>query len=338
MKNWSHISNENLHSLTLNAAKDEKSATLVLLEHLAEVDRRRLYAEKGFPSLWIYVNEFLGYSESQTTERVSAMRLMVKIPEVKKELEEGKITLTSAAKLATHVRREKTGTTETLDLLTSISGKTTREAEQFLAKNATVEYQMEKFKAITSETTRIIIDVDQEFLSLMNRVRELKGHPGSSTQELLKTSMKNLIEKSAPRKTEFKTNTMNSIQRNFDQPKNNPQFNTIGHINSNSHINSKSVESALRAREVEKKSNSRYIPHSLRNEIRIRSGDQCEYIDPESKRRCTCKTRLELDHIIPFMLGGQSTLENLRHYCPAHNRFAAIQQFGYEHMKPFLKN
>jgi hypothetical protein len=48
MKNWSQVSNDNLHTLTLNAAKSEKSATLLLLEHLAEIDRRRLYAEKGF--------------------------------------------------------------------------------------------------------------------------------------------------------------------------------------------------------------------------------------------------------------------------------------------------
>lgn len=312
MKNWSQINNETLHSLTLTAAKSEKSATLTLLEHLAEVDRRRLYAEKGFPSLWIYVNEFLGYSESQTTERVSAMRLMVKVPEVKKELEAGKITLTATAKLATHVRREKTGTAETLDLLSAISGKTTREVEQHLAKNATVEYQMEKFKAITSETTRIIIDVDQEFLMLMNRVRELKGHPGTTTQELLKASMKKLIEKHSPKKT----------------------------------------GEGLRAPEVENKqgsnvektilkntsTNSRYIPYPIRNEIRLRSGDRCEYIDPESKRRCPCKTRLEFDHVVPFSLGGQSTFENLRHYCASHNKLSAIRQYGAAHMSQFLKN
>jgi 5-methylcytosine-specific restriction endonuclease McrA len=255
------------------------------------------------------------------------MRLMVKVPEVKKELEAGKITLTATAKLATHVRREKTGTAETLNLLSVISGKTTREVEQHLAKNATVEYQMEKFKAITSETTRIIIDVDQEFLALMNRVRELKGHPGTTTQELLKTSMKNLIEKHSPKKTEVK-----------------------GSKEQNCGTNSNKTKEGLRAPEVKNKSNSnkattsttnthsRYIPYRIKNEIRLRSGDQCEYVDSNTQRRCPCKTKLEFDHVVPFSLGGQSTFENLRHYCTSHNKLSAIRQYGATHMSQFLKN
>ena len=298
MKNWREITNEDLHSLTMSAAKSEKSATLVLLEHLAEIDRRRLYAEMGFPSLWIYVHELLGYSESQTSERVSAMRLMVKIPEVKKELEAGKISLTSTAKLATHVRRERTGNTETLALLNEISGKTSREVDQHLAKNSLVEYQMDKMKVITPKTTRIIIDVDQEFLDLMNRVRELKGNLGSSTQELLKVSMQNLVKK----------NEVKQITKN-----------------------------ELRAPE-HSDPNSRYIPAKIKNEIRLRSGDQCEYVDLNTQRRCSCKTKLEFDHIIPFMLGGQSSYENLRHYCPNHNKLSAIKQYGEQHMNPYFKN
>jgi len=315
MKNWREITNEALHSLTLNAAKSEKSATLILLEHLAEIDRRRLYAEMGFPSLWIYVHELLGYSESQTTERVSAMRLMIKIPEVKKELEAGKISLTTTAKLATHVRREKTGTKETLSLLAEISGKTSREVEQHLAKNSLVEYQMDKYKVITSKTTRIIIDVDQEFLDLMNRVRELKGNLGSSTQDLLKVSMQNLVKRN-----EVKQNTAPSSKH----------------------------ENELRAAEVKSKTkssseyspdvDSRYIPARVKNEIRLRSGDQCEFVDQSTQRRCTCKTKLEFDHIIPFMLGGQTSYENLRHYCPSHNKLSAIKHYGGQHMNPFLKN
>jgi hypothetical protein len=317
MESLAKISSDILHQLTLQASKTEKSATFQLLEHLAEIDRRRLYAEKGFPSLWVYVNEFLGYSESQTSERVSAMRLMMKVPEVKKELEEGKISLTSTAKLATHVRREKSGTKETLELLSAISGKATREVDQYLAQKATVEFHMEKFKAITSETTRIIIDVDQEFLTLMNRVRELKGHPGSSTQELMKIAMQNLIKKNEVKVTEKKNNSSEIKHDNLLSP------------------NTSTL--SLRAREGELNP-SRYISQQIRNEIRIRSRDQCEYIESSSGKRCPCKTKLEFDHIIPFAMGGQSTLENLRHYCPAHNQLSAIRHFGFQHMSRFLKN
>ena len=95
----------------------------------------------------------------------------------------------------------------------------------------------------------------------------------------------------------------------------------------------------LRAPEVQiTNSDSRYIPSKIRNEIRLRSGDQCEYVDPAIQRRCSCKTKLEFDHIIPFMLGGQNSYENLRQYCSNHNKLSAIKQYGSKHMNQFLKN
>ena len=82
MKNLS-VSDDVLHFNTLSAASNEKSATLVLLEHLAEVDQRRLYATLAYSSLWDYVHKALGYSEAQSSERVNAMRVMVQVPEVR---------------------------------------------------------------------------------------------------------------------------------------------------------------------------------------------------------------------------------------------------------------
>jgi len=40
--------------------------------------------------MWEYCHKALGYAESQSSERVSAMWPMVKVPEVKQELEAGK--------------------------------------------------------------------------------------------------------------------------------------------------------------------------------------------------------------------------------------------------------
>ncbi len=195
MKNLVLLTNEALHLQTLTAASNEKSATLLLLEHLAEVDHRRLYAVMGYSSLWLYVNQALGYSETQSSERVSAMRLMVKVPEVKKELEAGKLTLTATAKLATHIRREKIAPAETLNLLKSVMGKSSREVDRVLASESTVVARPDQVKVITAERTKITIEVDENFLTLMNRVKELKGHVGSSPQDLFKMGMQELVKR-----------------------------------------------------------------------------------------------------------------------------------------------
>ena len=106
MKTLTLLSNQELHTQTKKAATSEKAATVILLEHLAEVESRRLYALYGKPSLWEYVKTELSYSDSQTFDRINAMRLMVKVPTIKSNLENGSLSLTATAKLGSFVRKE----------------------------------------------------------------------------------------------------------------------------------------------------------------------------------------------------------------------------------------
>jgi hypothetical protein len=83
---------------------------------------------------------------------------------------------------------------------------------------------------------------------------------------------------------------------------------------------------------------SRYIPVEVQRTIRRRSGGRCEYLDTETRRRCTGRFGLEFDHISPFARGGPSTLENLRHLCANHNRFAAVQAYGQTKMRRYFES
>jgi hypothetical protein len=58
-----------------------------------------------------------------------------------------------------------------------------------------------------------------------------------------------------------------------------------------------------------------------------RDGRRCAFVSPGGKR-CECRQALEFDHVVPIARGGQTTLENLRLLCSAHNQFAAEQQLG----------
>ena len=66
---------------------------------------------------------------------------------------------------------------------------------------------------------------------------------------------------------------------------------------------------------------SRYIPAPVRREVWRRDGGCCSYVDPHSGRRCGSRFLLELDHIVPFALGGGAEPANLRLRCRAHHRF-----------------
>ena len=66
---------------------------------------------------------------------------------------------------------------------------------------------------------------------------------------------------------------------------------------------------------------SRYIPAPVRRAVWRRDGGGCSYVDPHSGRRCGSRFLLELDHIVPFALGGSAEPGNLRLHCSAHHRF-----------------
>ena len=81
----------------------------------------------------------------------------------------------------------------------------------------------------------------------------------------------------------------------------------------------KSIVSA--SQKQHKKMISRYIPSYLRKYIWERDGGQCVYVHHETKRRCTSRHLLQIDHIQPFALGGKTEKENLRLLCAGHNQY-----------------
>src|SRR5688572_13155379 len=95
---------DNLHSLV----NREREVTLEVLHHLREVERRALYGELGFSSLFEYAVSELKYSESAAQRRISSMRLLKEIPELGKKIETGALSLSSLSQAQSFFRQEKT--------------------------------------------------------------------------------------------------------------------------------------------------------------------------------------------------------------------------------------
>jgi 5-methylcytosine-specific restriction endonuclease McrA len=352
--NFKSLSDETLHERTLSAASDEKQATLRLLEFLEEVDGRRLYSARGFSSLWEYVHVALGYSESQASERVSAMRLMRKVPEVKELLSGNKLTLTSTAKLASFVRRENCSVERTSELLDRIAEKSVKEVERVLSSEQTVPApKPDVFKPQGLESTRVSFDADPEFLALYEELKNLQGQPKWEMNERLKDAMKAVLKK---KKREVSGMKSPKLEEKDSSPEGVSFSDSFGtkplheeSKNTSEVFNSHTIATApdrpspvLRAKKVTVQqavtTDRRYFSAFVKHAVRKRSGNQCEYIDSETNRRCTSRFGLHFDHITPFAKGGASTLENCRHLCANHNLFAAAREFGHEKVNSYLRS
>lgn len=65
---------------------------------------------------------------------------------------------------------------------------------------------------------------------------------------------------------------------------------------------------------------SRYVPRAVRRAVWARDGARCAFV-AEDGRRCECRRGLEMDHIVPFSVGGSSgEAGNLRLLCREHNQ------------------
>ena len=56
------------------------------------------------------------------------------------------------------------------------------------------------------------------------------------------------------------------------------------------------------------------------------------------QRKCGATQLLQLDHVLPRALGGTHSASNLRLRCRRHNLLAAVQVFGPEKMRCYLRS
>lgn len=71
-----HVSDSKLHADLKGYIRQEREVLTIILHHLREVEKRRLYSSYHHPSLFLYATKELGYSEDQAGRRISAMRMM----------------------------------------------------------------------------------------------------------------------------------------------------------------------------------------------------------------------------------------------------------------------
>lgn len=298
------LTHSELLEKTKTLVAEERRLLTQVLHHLAEIERRRLYAEQGYPSLFEYCVKALGYSEGASARRIAAMRLLKEMPEIEQDLTDAKLNLSSVSLFQGFLKREKKTYTkdEKREILNSLKQKSYRESEKVLAAISPESVMpQQRERVVAPDKTEIKFIADDELMAMIQRFKELTAHanPSASYAELLKAALKRALDQIDPEKRRVRQLTPASESRDV--------------------------------------SSSRYIPTRIRKQVWVRDQGRCTYIDLGTKKRCESRYGLEMDHVIPHAHGGSSTdPENLRLLCQAHNQFWAIQYFGTEKMRLYL--
>ena len=91
-------------------ARHEQALQISVLDHLREIEARRLYLRRGYSSLFDYTVRELHYTEAAAWRRIKAMRLCRETRGVRERLQDGSLNLSNAALLQNSFERwERSG-------------------------------------------------------------------------------------------------------------------------------------------------------------------------------------------------------------------------------------
>jgi 5-methylcytosine-specific restriction endonuclease McrA len=342
------LSSEALLSKTIFLAREERRITLELIEHLREIERRMLFAELGFGSLHDFCVKRLGLSEGSAQRRIQAMRLARELPEVKRAILDGEISLTNAAKLQGAFQmqrlmaREKgetvLGLSEKREVLKEISGLTQKECEAklLLALPSTMEeLSREKTRKLGPNSTEIRLVVTDEFMGKLDRLKELLSHavPSGKTLEIFERLLDGEIARIEKKKGLSFENASGGALYASDggHPQDTSSLDTalvrIETVCSGFEDHSVASRVEVPADPVPPPAgldlrSRKSIPAKIMRVVWRRARGTCEIPG------CRSRHRLEVDHIHPRALGGGNELSNLRLICKTHNLSEARKWLG----------
>jgi len=127
----SALSDHDLLARLTRVVAANRRVTAELIAHLAEVDRRRLYAREACSSMFVYCTERLGLSADATQKRIQVARASRRFPQLLEWLTAGRVHLSGLNLLASHLTEDNVE-----ELLERAAGKSKREIEVLVAEIA----------------------------------------------------------------------------------------------------------------------------------------------------------------------------------------------------------
>ena len=122
------LSNEGLLNATCELVR-EAHVEAELLVHLGEIDERKLYLARTFPSMFAFCCDELGFSEDAAYSRILVARAARRFPAVIEALRTGAVHLAGLRLLVPHLTIENHR-----DVLAKAAGKSKRAVEELIAQ------------------------------------------------------------------------------------------------------------------------------------------------------------------------------------------------------------
>jgi hypothetical protein len=322
----------------------ERRATVELVAHLAELQRRKLYREHGYGSPFAYCTDTLRLSEHATFNRLAAARASRRFPVVLDLLAEGAVNLSTLRLLVPHLTRENHQR-----LLAEARGKSKREVAAIVARlvpQPDVPASVRKLPARAGVAAQQVASASAALPGAVHAAERAElappvptpfgaavpfvPPPAAAARPIVAplSAERYRVQFTVSRETQEKLRQVQDLLRR-EIPDGDPGV-----------IFERAL--TLLLEDVARKklaatpnprpgragdSRSRHVPAEVKRKVWVRDHGQCAFVSP-SGRRCRERTFLEFHHLAAYARGGETTVENISLRCREHNAHEAELEFG----------
>ncbi len=340
----SHFSHRALrHDLKTLVARD-CAATAVLLSRIAEFEERQLFLPDGYPSMFAYCVRELHFCEGTASRRIYAARAALRFPALFVAVAEGRLHLTAVVMLAKYLT---SGNVD--ELVAAATHKSKAEIEQLIADRFPQRDLPERLQAIALAPPRPAMPAPPAgphspenvgACALPTPPALAPGRPHS--QENVAPAPPPKMTPLAPQRFGFQFTGDQETRELYEHvrallshevPTGEMAlvFRAALKLAATA-LEKRKFAATTRPRRARSTKSVRHIPAAVKRAVWERDEGRCTFVS-DGGNRCAARTRLEFDHREAVACGGESTTENIRLLCRAHNQHAAERAFGSEFME-----
>jgi 5-methylcytosine-specific restriction endonuclease McrA len=195
------------------------------------------------------------------------------------------------------------------ELIQELENKSSREAEKVLVEKSPLHARLEKVRVISQEKSELRLTLDQETIENLEKIKSLMSHksPNANYADLIKLMSEMVLKRIDPERKEGRERKAAPTPKETTDRKETVNLNAA-----------KSIRGSEKRAVTQM---SRISKNQIRQLVWSKSKGRCCYIDSKSKRRCTSRFQLQIDHVIAKSKGGSDHLSNLQLLCREHNQF-----------------
>jgi hypothetical protein len=355
-----------LHRLHQLVAR-ERAATAVLLDHLAEVDQRKLFLPAAYESMFAYCVGELHLSEDAAYKRIQASRAAARFPAIFDAVAEGRLHLSAVCLLAPHLTED---TAE--GLLEAATHRSKKEVERLLA----LRFPRPDLPDLVQPILVATLPAPAAQLApgqvqpdgLVDRLATPLTHStvlengssagyacpwpvgGDLSPGTVSTSTASVREdrpavkplapgrfmvrftmgQSAHDKLRYVQELLSHELPSGDMEQIFEQ--ALDALIPRLERRKFAATSSPRSGHGRPTKSLRHIPADVMRAVWERDQGQCTYVS-ESGHRCQARKFVEFDHVLEVARGGEASVSDLRLLCRAHNQHQAECTFGAEFMR-----